>query len=76
MNELLGVSFLNLLSESSQKVTNEETQNAYEKFTEQIRDLNQPDKDYATIYRTLNLTRIEFESLQLHFQYEQGEKCA
>lgn len=37
MNELLGMRFLRLLSESSQEVTNEKMQDAYGEFVEQIR---------------------------------------
>ena len=36
MNELLGMRFLRLLSESSQEVTNEKMQDAYGEFVEQI----------------------------------------
>ena len=37
MNELLNMSLFGLLSETSQKVTNEEMQEAYGEFVKQIR---------------------------------------
>lgn len=75
MNDLTETEFFILLSEQNQ-IVNSQIQNTYEKFTEQIKDLNQPENEYTTIYRTLNLTRIELVSLSNHFRYEQGEKCA
>ena len=74
MNELLGMRFLRLLSESSQEVTNEKMQDAYGEFVEQriVGDGN----DYSTIYRILTATRIEIASLETAPLYGQGEKCA
>ena len=40
MNELLGMRFLRLLSETSQEVTNEEMQNVYEEFLEYIENVS------------------------------------
>lgn len=75
MNDLFNMDLFSLLTESTQ-VTNDRITIAYEKFAKQIEKLNQPDEDYQTIYRRLNLTRIECVSLQSLFQYEQGKKCA
>lgn len=75
MNELLGMRFLRLLSETSQKVTNEEMQNAYEEFLEYIENVSNG-TDYSVIYRTLTATRIEIASLRTTPLYGQGEKCA
>lgn len=75
MNDLLKESFLSLLSENSQ-VSIHEMKTAYVSFVAKTETLNQSDKNYTVVYRTLNLTRIELVSLQSHFQYEQGEKCA
>ena len=75
MNELLGMRFLRLLSESSQEVTNEKMQNAYGEFVEQIRIVGDGN-DYSTIYRILTATRIEIASLETAPLYGQGEKCA
>ena len=75
MNELLGMRFLRLLSESSQEVTNEKMQDAYGEFVEQIRIVGDGN-DYSTIYRILTATRIEIASLETAPLYVQGEKCA
>jgi hypothetical protein len=39
-------------------------QNAYGDFVEQVAALNQSETDYSVIIRALNLTRIEFASLE------------
>ena len=75
MNELLGMRFLRLLSETSQEVTNEEMQNAYEEFLEYIQNVSNG-TDYSVIYRTLTATRIEIASLRTTPLYGEGEKCA
>ena len=75
MNELLGMRFLRLLSESSQEVTNEKMQDAYGEFVEQIRIVGDGN-DYSTIYRILTATRIEIASLETVPLYGQGGKCA
>lgn len=75
MNELLGMRFLRLLSESSQEITNEKMQDAYGEFVEQIRIVGDGN-DYSTIYRILTATRIEIASLETAPLYGQGEKCA
>lgn len=75
MNELLGMRFLRLLSESSQEVTNEKMQDAYGEFVEQIRIVGDGN-DYSTIYRILTATRIEIASLETAPLYGQGERCA
>ena len=75
MNELLGMRFLRLLSESSQEVTNEKMQDAYGEFVEQIRIVGDGN-DYSTIYRILTATRIVIASLETAPLYGQGEKCA
>ena len=74
MERLVKSELLYLLNSNSKKVLNDQIRDAYEKLVKQIRSL-ESDKDYSTIYRVLNFTRIEFESLQSHFRYEQGEKC-
>lgn len=75
MNELLGMRFLRLLSETSQEVTNEEMQNAYEEFLEYIENVSNG-TDYSVIYRTLTAIRIEIASLRTTPLYGQGKKCA
>lgn len=76
MNELLKEKLFSLLSESSQENTNEEMQNAYECFMEQLRTVSQSETDYFEIYRILSITRIELVSVRTHHRYGQGEKCA
>lgn len=74
INDLFKTELFNLLMNNSQQVTNHEMQQAYENFIVEMTSLNQSDKDYQLIYRSLNLTRIEFQSLQAQIWYEQGEK--
>lgn len=75
MDDLLKTRFFSLLYKTSQKVTNQKMQHAYEIFVIDVLTLNQTETDYRTIFRSLNLTRIEFQSLQTQILYEQGEKC-
>lgn len=75
MNDLLQTRLFGLLSEPSQEVTNEEIQNAYGEFVEQIRIVSNGN-DYSTAYRILVATRIEIASLETTPLYGQGEKCA
>ena len=75
MNELLKTRLFTLLSELSQEVTNEEMQNAYGEFVEQIRTVSN-ENDYSATYRILVATRIEIASLEIAPLYGQGEKCA
>ena len=75
MNDLLQTRLFRLLSGTSQDVTNEEMQNAYGEFVEQIRTVSN-ENDYSTTYRILVATRIEIASLETAPLYGQGEKCA
>lgn len=75
MNDLLQTRIFGLLSETSQEVTNQEMQNAYGEFVEQIRIVGDGD-DYSTTYRIFVATRIEIASLETAPLYGQGEKCA
>lgn len=50
-------------------------QHGCEIFVIDVLTLNKTETDYRTIFRSLNLTRIEFQSLQAQILYEQGEKC-
>lgn len=74
MNDLLNMKLFRLLSESS-PVTNHEIQYAYEDFVKKIQNLNQAETNNRIIYRLLNFTRIEYQSLQTQILYGQGEKC-
>ena len=75
MNDLLQMRMFGLLSETSQEVSNEEMQNAYGEFVEQIRIVGDGD-DYSTTYRIFVATRIEIASLETAPLYGQGGKCA
>ena len=75
MNDLLQTRMFRLLFETSQEVINEEMQNAYGEFVEQIRTVSNGN-DYSTTYRILTATRIEIASLETTPLYGQGEKCA
>lgn len=74
MNDVLHMGIFSLLAEPSQTVTNEEMQNAYAQFTAHMEAVSKSD-DYTSIFRTLNLSRIEVAHLQTVYRYEQGEKC-
>ena len=75
MYDLLQMRIFGLLSEASQEVNNEEFQNAYGEFVEQIRTVSN-ENDYSATYRILVATRIEIASLEIAPLYGQGEKCA
>lgn len=75
MNELTNMRIFRLLSETSQEVINEEMQDAYGEFVEQIRTVSN-ENDYSAIYRILVATRIEIASFETSPLYGQGKKCA
>ena len=75
MNELLKMKFFELLSKTSQEVTNTEMQDAYGEFVKHIVAISNSE-DYSYIFRMLNLTRIEIVPLKELYQCGQGEKCA
>lgn len=75
MNDLLQMRIFGLLSKASQEVTDEEMQDAYGEFVEQIKTVSNKN-DYLTTYRILVATRIEIASLETTPLYGQGEKCA
>ena len=75
MNVLLQMRIFRLLSKASQEVTDEEMQDSYGEFVEQIKTVSNKN-DYSTTYRILVATRIEIASLETIPLYGQGEKCA
>ena len=75
MNDLMKMRIFRLLSETLQEVTNEEMQEAYGEFVEQIRTVSNGN-DYSITYRILVATRIEIASLETTPLYGQGGKCA
>lgn len=76
MNDLLQTGLFSLLANDSQTVSNNTMKRAYDKLVEQIKTLNHSETDFKTIFRKLNITRIEFKTLQAQILCEQGEKCA
>lgn len=75
MNDLLQMRIFGLLSKASQEVTDEEMQDSYGEFVEQIKTVSNKN-DYSTTYRILVATRIEIASLETAPLYGQGKKCA
>ena len=73
MNVLLNMRMFGLFSETSQEVTNNEMQEAYGEFVEQIRTISNGN-DYSTTYRILAATRIEIALLETIPLYGQGGK--
>ena len=71
MNGLLNQKFFRLLSEPSQ-VSMQEIQVAYETFVEQITGISSIDSDYSKVFRLLNHSRIEIDSIATSPLYELG----
>ena len=76
MNDSLQTELFSLLAKNSKEVSNNEMKNAYEIYVKEVETLNQSETDFQTIFRKLNITRIEFRILQLQILCEQGEKWA
>lgn len=74
MDKIINTKLFSLLTETS-PVTNEEIQNAYGCFTEHMKAVSQSEINHSELFRTLNLTRIEFDSLGSSPLYGQGGKC-
>ncbi len=64
-----------LLSENSH-VTDEQMQNAYKSFVEQITTISQSQQSYPEVFRMLNRTRIELDSLESSSLYELEKKIS
>ena len=62
-----------LLSENSHD-TDEQMQNAYKSFVEQITTISQSQQSYPEVFRMLNRTRIELDSLESSSLYELEKK--
>ena len=74
MNDLLNKKFFRLLSESSQ-VSNEVMQVAYDAFIKGIIEISSSDEDYSKVFRLLNHSRIELDSLKISPLLESGGGC-
>lgn len=62
MNDLANKKFFRLLSGSSQAEISV-IHDAYESYVEQITDMNNTESDYSKVFRFLNHSFIEFDSL-------------
>lgn len=71
MNGLLNQKFFRLLSESSQ-VSNEVMQVAYDAFIKGIIEISSSEEDYSKVFRLLNHSRIEIDSIKTSSLYESG----
>ena len=69
MNDLSKTRIIILLTDSSQKVTDTEMQDAYDEFIRNIATIGSS-KDNSNIFRMLNLTRIEIAPLKELYQCE------
>ncbi|HPY80243.1 MAG TPA: hypothetical protein PK548_00200 [Bacteroidales bacterium] len=74
MNDLLNKKFFRLLSESSQ-VSNEVMQVAYDAFIKGIIEISSSEEDYSKVFRLLNHSRIELDSLKISPLLESGGGC-
>jgi TnpA family transposase len=75
MNDLLETRLFTLLGDALQEVTNQEIQNAYGNFMEQVRTVSQSENNHSEIFRTLNITCVELVFLKSLYQHGQGKKC-
>ena len=74
MNDLLNKKFFRLLSESSQ-VSNEVMQVAYDAFIKGIIEISSSEEDYSKVFRLLNHSRIELDSLKISPLLASGGGC-
>ena len=74
MNDLLNKKFFRLLSESSQ-VSNEVMQVAYDAFIKGIIEISSSEEDYSKVFRLLNHSSIELDSLKFSPLLESGGGC-
>ena len=72
MNDLANKKFFRLLSGSSQAEISV-IHDAYESYVEQITDMNNTESDYSKVFRFLNHSFIEFDSLaKAHSEVKKG----
>ena len=72
MNDLANKKFFRLLSGSSQVETSV-IQDAYESYVEQITAMCNTESDYSKVFRFLNHSFIEFDSLaKVHSEVKRG----
>ncbi|OCW94642.1 hypothetical protein A9168_06475 [Macellibacteroides sp. HH-ZS] len=74
MNGLLNQKFFRLLSEPSQ-VSMQEIQVAYDAFIKEFTEISSSEEDYSKVFRLLNHSRIELDSLKISPLLESGGGC-
>ncbi len=75
MNDLSKTRIIILLTDSSQKVTDTEMQDAYDEFIRCIATIGSS-KDNSNIFRMINITRIKIEPLKELYKKRKKKKCA
>ena len=71
MNDLTTKEFFRLLSEPSQ-VSNKEIQVSYESFVKHIEETSSSETDYSKVFRLLNHSLIEIDSIKTSSLYGSG----
>ena len=71
MNDLTTKEFFRLLSEPSQ-VSNKEIQASYESFVKHIEETSSSETDYSKVFRLLNHSLIEIDSIKTSSLCESG----
>ncbi len=74
MDDSIKTRLFSILEKVSEQVTNLEMQDAYGDLIKQMKIISQSESN-TDVFRMLNIIRIEYESLQTLYRYEQGEKC-
>lgn len=74
MDDSIKTRLFSILEKVSEQVTNLEMQDAYGDLIKQMKIISQSESN-TDVFRMLNIIRIEYESLQTLYRYEQGGKC-
>lgn len=74
MDDSIKTRLFSILEKVSEQVTNLEMQDAYGDLIKQMKIISQSESN-TDVFRMLNIIRIEYESLQTLYRYEQGKKC-
>ena len=74
MDDSIKTRLFSILEKVSEQVTNLEMQDAYGDLIKQMKITSQSESN-TDVFRMLNIIRIEYESLQTLYRYEQGKKC-
>ncbi len=74
MDDSIKTRLFSILEKASEQVTNLEIQDAYGDLIKQMKIISQSESN-TDVFRMLNIIRIEYESSQTLYRYEQGKKC-